>query len=68
MLKMVGTESPLKVLVFTGRSMYLKVIAEQESGRLPKDVRCELASLPPKLLAIVQKVRADSVEEVTPAK
>ncbi len=66
MLKMVGTNCPLKVLVFTGSTMYAKVRSEQISGRLPPDIQCELATLPPELQTLVQQVSALSVKEVTP--
>lgn len=66
MLKMVGTNCPLKVLAFTGPTMLAKVRSEQISGRLPPDIQCELATLPPELQTLVQQVSALSVEEVTP--
>jgi hypothetical protein len=65
-LKMLGTECPRKVLVFTGKTMLAKVQAEQKAGRLPRDIECELAELPPELAAIVQKISAESAKEVTP--
>jgi len=68
MLKMVGTECPTKVLAFTGSTMLSKVLAEQNSGRLPPDIQCELVKLPSDLSMLVQQISAESVKEVTPDK
>lgn len=65
-LKMLGTDCPRKVLVFTGATMLEKVQSEQRRGRLPPDIQCELAILPQDLSTIVQQVSALSVREVTP--
>ena len=67
-LKMVGTDCPKKVLVFTGRTMLAKVQAEQNHGRLPPDIHCELATLPKNLSTLVRQIKAASVKEVTPKK
>ena len=66
MLKMIGTNCPTKVLVFTGETMLAKVHAEQKKGRLPRDIQCELAELPSDLAALVQEISAASAREVTP--
>jgi hypothetical protein len=66
MLKMVGTDCPRRVMVFTGKTMLEKVQAEQKAGRLPPDIQCEHAELPSDLAALVQAIMAESSKEVTP--
>lgn len=66
-LKMLGTKKgPKKVLVFTGRTMLKKVQDEQERGRLPPEIHCELATLPKTLAALVRRIKTASEKEVTP--
>ncbi len=65
-LMMLGTECPNLILAFTGKTMFKKVRSEQQGGRLPKEIQCELIELPDELSAIVQAVSAAAVSEVTP--
>ena len=67
-LMMLGTDCPMKVLAFTGKTMMEKVQSEQRNGRLPQAVACELVDLPGALSTLVQRVSAESVSEVTPLK
>ena len=67
-LMMVGTEAPKKVMAFIGESMYQQFKAQQQAGRLPQNIQCELVKASPEIMKIVLGIRNIASSEVTPTK
>ena len=65
-LMMTAIESPIRMLVFTGKTMYDRVVQEQKNGRLPPDVSFDFFPLTESLSTIVHSASAKAVAEVTP--
>lgn len=65
-LMMTAIDSPIRMLVFTGRTMYNRVVQEQNNGRLPPDVTFCFLPLTESLSTLVQCASAKAVAEVTP--
>ncbi|WP_009964221.1 hypothetical protein [Verrucomicrobium spinosum] len=65
-LMLSGIETPVRCLVFTGRTMYDRVLKERSKGRLPQDILLAHLTLPQELSTLVSSASARAVAEVTP--
>ena len=65
-LMMLGTDCPRRVLVLAGRTMFQKVSSEREAGRLPGEIEIVPMDLPADVQRLVDRVRRESVREVSP--
>ena len=66
-LMMLGTDAPIKIMAFLGESMYQQFKAQQQMGRLPQDIHCELVEPNNKISQIITCIRNKASNEVTPA-
>jgi len=65
-LMMLGAKSPKKVMAFLGESMYTQFKTQQELGRLPIDIQCELVVPSKEIAKLVGGMRDKASREVTP--
>ncbi len=67
-LMMLGAEAPKKVMAFLGESMYRQFKTQQELGRLPKEILCELVVPSHEIAQLVRGIRDKASSEVAPTK
>jgi hypothetical protein len=53
---------PIKILAFTGRTMYDKVWQEQENGRFPFDIKIEYVETPESIKNKIMEIKEEAVE------
>lgn len=63
---MLGTEASKKTMSFLGKTMYQQFKSQQEAGRLPQDIHCELVEPNKKISRIIRGIRDEASTEVTP--
>ncbi len=67
-LMMVGTEAPKKIMAFLGESMYQQFKSQQEAGRLPQNIQCELVEPSAEISRVIHNIRDEASTEVTPTR
>lgn len=64
-LMLTGINCPIKILAFTGRTMYDKVWKEQEKGRFPFNIKAEYIETPKDIQEKIDKIKAEAKDEMT---
>ncbi|MCK5148677.1 hypothetical protein KAR48_18125 [bacterium] len=67
-LMMLGTQAPKKIMAFFDKSMYKQFKTQQELGRLPQDILCELVTPNVEIASLIEGIRNEASREVTPTK
>lgn len=65
-LMMTGTSCQTKIMAFLGRTMFEQYVKQQEMGRLPPEIICELVVPPHEIQEVVFGIRNKASDEVTP--
>ncbi len=65
-LMMLGTSCQAKVMAFLGKTMFEQFNKQQEGGRLPSEIKCQLITPPAEIQEIISGIRNEASSEVTP--
>ena len=63
-LMLSGISCPIKILAFTGRTMYDKIWKEQENGRFPFDIKIEYIETPENIRNKIIEIKENAIEEM----
>ena len=64
-LMLTGIKSKKKILAFTEKSMYNKILSEKENGRFPKEIELQLVKIDkPEIRKIIKNANETSSKEI----